>query len=230
MRKVFYRYFKKFLPDNRGIALPLVGIMGFLLIGFGGVVADYGRAQVAQSRMQASLDAGTLAAAKHIPDPPVAVVEVRKYFDTNYNDFMDTIILDFQANVNGNALNTSAEGQINTWIMQIFGMRTLDFTANSAVELNVTDTEIVFVLDNTGSMNAENMPVLKTSMTRFLNRFYADPLMAGNLYIGLVPFANSVNISPIIIYGDPRYGTAVLLRVIRIIAILRTIRRMYKDF
>ncbi len=175
--------------------MPLVGVIGFMIIGFAGVLSDYGRAQVAQSRLQSALDAAALAAAKHIPKPNIAKTEVRKYFDANFNNLMSANLVNFTANVvNGDQLNVTAVAEIDTVIMQIFGTEKMTIEGSSGVQMGGESVEIVFVLDNTGSMDAENMPVLKTSMRDFINDVFDDPFMNQNLEMGIVPFANAVNI------------------------------------
>ncbi|NNM73784.1 pilus assembly protein TadG-related protein [Enterovirga aerilata] len=61
--------------------------------------------------------------------------------------------------------------------------------------------EIALVLDNTGSMlnssgGVSKMQAMKTAATNFVNSVFADPLMAGNTKMSLVPFAAMVAVDP----------------------------------
>ena len=84
---------------ERGAVAPLVGVCAIMLVGAVAVAVDVGRGQVAQSKLQASLDSAGLAAGAMVGQnlsEELLKPEARKYLDANFGgSSIDATITDF---------------------------------------------------------------------------------------------------------------------------------------
>lgn len=119
---------------------------------------DISRAYMVQSRLQQACDAGVLAGRKAMADGEytseaqgVAV----DYFDVNFpTDYLSTTNRSFTT-VNptgGSAVVGAASVKVPTVIMDMFSISNLDISVNCTAQLEISNSDITFVLDNTGSM------------------------------------------------------------------------------
>jgi hypothetical protein len=86
------------------------------------------------------------------------------------------------------------KGKLNTSLMRVAGVNTMDLGAFSEVGLSSDGMEVALVLDNTGSMNDSNrLPALKTAAKQLVDEVFKA---AGKNYvrIGVVPFSEYVNV------------------------------------
>lgn len=202
--------------SEHGGVLPLVGLVFLVLVTAVGLAVDYGRAQMVQSKMQASLDAAALAAATVGNNEPteaqrlaVKTREANKYMEANFPvDYMNTLypegmsqyITDLRITDNGEGLSLTANGWVETAIMRVVGFDRMDVSAHTeiAIETSRFGLEVVLVLDNTGSMatvsgGETRLAALQRSAKGLVDDIYAkfDP---AKTYIGIVPFSVSVKV------------------------------------
>jgi hypothetical protein len=193
--------FARFFACESGMTLPLMAFSLVALTGFVGVAIDTGRMQMVQSKLQFSLDAAGLAAGSTISTTSLNS-EVSKYLNANFNGYMGATVTG--ATVVANTANTvftlSATASLPTTFMGTVGIKTITVTANSQVSRAVTGVELVMVLDNTGSMlnaaggGVSKIAALKTAATAFVNNVFSAGTGNGNVWMGIVPFSQSVNI------------------------------------
>lgn len=191
------------LRSEHGSAMPMIGLGIMALIGSTGVAVDMGRVQVAQSRMLNALDAAGLAAGSNVNSVNLNT-EVTKYFNANFPpNYMGTQVnsLTVTANEDLTVITLDSAGNVPTTFMKIFGIDYVPIAAHSIVTRGMTGMELVMVIDTTGSMSQSagggqsKMAAAKTASASLLNILYgAGNDTQDNLWVGMVPFAQSVNV------------------------------------
>jgi Flp pilus assembly protein TadG len=196
------KLWSRFAADERGSALPLIGVSIFVLLGSTGIAVDMGRVQMAQSRMSAALDAAGLAAGANVSTVDLNQ-EVTKYFNANYpTGYMGTQVtgLTVSGDENLTVLTLRAEGVVPMTFMQLFGITSMPIDAEAEITRYSSGMELVLVLDTTGSMSSSSgsgqskMDAAKTASATLLNSVYGNLDVRDNLWVGVVPFSQSVNV------------------------------------
>ena len=197
--------------DSAGNTLPLIAAAMIPLLALVGGGVDMGRSYLAQTRLQQACDSGTLAARKKLGTtialtgvPPADVKTVGdKFFNQNFRtgsygtknrSFKMTLEADY-------AISGAAHIDVPTTIMGVFGKTLVKIDVKCEAKLNFANTDIMFVLDTTGSMNNTNPGDTDdklTSLKQVVRNFYAQ--MEGNkspgtrLRYGFVPYSTNVNV------------------------------------
>lgn len=184
-----------FIKEECGSTMIIVGLSFLALVGSTGIAIDMARAQLAQSKLSSSLDAAGLAAGSTVSTANLTS-EATKYLNANYQDYMSSDITDFTVSVNSDQtiITLSATAELPTTFMKIFGISSVTVRADSEITRAVSGLELVLVLDNTGSMEGTKIADLKVAAHELINILYGNKETVDDLYIGLVPFAQAVNI------------------------------------
>src|SRR5262245_35457982 len=74
---------QRFIDDERGSILPLVGLCLLVVLGFGAIAIDLGQQAALRSELQATADAAALAAASRLPDLQKARTKALDYAERN---------------------------------------------------------------------------------------------------------------------------------------------------
>lgn len=201
-----HRYFpnriQAFRTANEGAVLPLIGFTLVVLIAATGIAIDTGRGQLVHAKLSNSLDAAGLAAGATISTVDVQSV-AKKYLKANFPvGYMGATVTNVTATANddGSIINLSATASVPTTFMRVMGHQTMVVSATSEITRASKGLELVMVLDNTGSMNysagggTTRISALKSSATKLVNILYGNKSTVENLWIGLVPFSQAVNI------------------------------------
>lgn len=177
--------------------LPLIGLAILVLVGSAGLAIDVSRRELAQAKLSNALDAAGLAAGSTVNTANVET-EVHKYLNVNFPaHYVTATINDVSVEVSNNntVINLSADGTINTTFGKIFGITTLPIHAESEVTRSTKGMELVLVMDNTGSMGNHNkLEDMKAAAKALVGILYGDNNTVDDLWVGLVPFAQTVNI------------------------------------
>ncbi len=157
----------RLLHDRRGNTLAIVAaalIPLMLLIGSG---VDLARTYMAQARLQLACDAAALAGRRLMGSGALDsgdIAEANKFFNFNFNTgtagvdgtgafgtkgFTPVVSTDPS---DATTVRVSANTTIPTTIMQIAGYKTLPISATCSSRQDFVNTDIVLVLDTTGSM------------------------------------------------------------------------------
>ena len=188
--------------SQSGSAIPIVAVAMMAVIGSAGIAIDMGRVQVVQSRLQNSIDAAGLAAGSVISTENPST-QVNKYFYANYPvGYMGSTITNLVVTPNNDntELTINATGTVPTSFMRIFGVSQVNIQASSKITRAQRGLELVLVLDVTGSMNdsagggVTKMQAAKNASNSLLNILYGTENTSENLWVGLVPFSQAVNI------------------------------------
>ncbi|MBU6234630.1 MAG: VWA domain-containing protein [Alphaproteobacteria bacterium] len=183
-----------FLKDTRGAVMAAVALSLIGMVGSTGLAVDMGRAQLAQTKLSSALDAAGLAAGASL-NTSDAQTEVQRYLDANFRDYMSATITDLDVTVDSSntTITIAASGYIDTTFMNYFGFDHVPISASSEITRATTGLEVVLALDNTGSMAGTKLTALKSAASDLVEILHGGG-NAENLYIGLVPFSQTVNI------------------------------------
>jgi len=191
--------------------VPLLAMVG------GGV--DASRYYMASSRLQAACDAGALAARRAMPTDQFTQQHnqiAQNFFDQNYDDGLFGMTdRNRTYTTNGKGVVTgTASGRLPTTIMNAFGYDKFDLSVSCSADINISNTDIMFVLDVTGSMNCpENniagcpsgnnneveasnalMVGLRSAVVNFYDTVKEATSSSAQVRFGAVPYAHTVNV------------------------------------
>jgi Flp pilus assembly protein TadG len=192
-----------FISEQSGSAIPIIGFGIFAIISFVGVAVDMSRVQLVQARMSNALDNAGLAAAATVSTTDVNS-EAAKYFNANFpSGYMGTTVgtLVVTPNADNNVLSLSITGLVPTTFMKIVGINNVPISATAEITRGSKGLEVVLVMDNTGSMTqsaggtTSKITAAKNAATSLVSILFGSNATVPNLWIGLVPFSQAVNIS-----------------------------------
>lgn len=196
---------------ERGSVAPLVGVAMIMLVAAVGVAVDIGRGQVAQSKLQASLDAAGLAAGAMVGqtlDSDDLKPEAEKYLRSNFaGETIDATITNFELELadDQSVVTLDATATLPTTFMRVFGQQKIDVAARSEITRETKGLEVAVVLDVTGSMDDpvggsgagstdKKIAVLRTAAKDLINILFGTNSSVPDLWVGVVPFSQSVNV------------------------------------
>lgn len=183
--------------------LPLLAMMG------GGF--DMGRAYLVQARLQQACDSGVLAARKRLGSESIATGDVPddvaligdRFFNANFAaEYYGTTDRDFTMTLGEDyAISGVATSTLPTQVMGIFGKNHFDIIVDCSAQLNFANTDVMMVLDVTGSMAITNpgdsgsrMAVLKDTIKTFHTQLEAATMAGTRVRYGFVPYSTNVNV------------------------------------
>lgn len=183
--------------------IPLLAMIG------GGV--DMGRGYLSHSRLQQACDAGVLAARKKIGAAAITTGSIpadaqqvgERFFNLNFQPgSYGTEHRAFAMTLEGD-LSISGEATVDvpTTVMQIFGYTNVPVKVDCQAKLNFNNTDVMMVLDTTGSM-AETNPgdtepkinILRSVVKGFYSQIEAAKAPGTRVRYGFVPYSTNVNV------------------------------------
>lgn len=199
--------------DKSGSVLPIMAgaiLLAAVLIGAG---VDTARAYKVDRRLQAACDSAVLAGRRSVTTDgfnAAAQTQANDYFKANFSDDeQQTHSTTFTPSTedNGNLIEGEAQTTLNTIIMKIFGFVDFDLKVECSASMGVGNSDVMFVLDNTGSMAEEpdgsspdegeesKLVSLKKSMKAFYDTVNASVSDSNaRIRYGFVPYSSSVNV------------------------------------
>ncbi|MDX2096013.1 MAG: TadE/TadG family type IV pilus assembly protein [Alphaproteobacteria bacterium] len=200
---------KQFLRAREGNVMLIFALSALTVIGATGVAIDIGRSQMVQAKLQNAVDAAGLAAGATLSTTDLAAVAT-KYINLNFaqNNLGATLgIVTTTLSADKKILTVSAGASLPTTLTKLFNRSEVSVSAYTEVTRANKGIELVLVLDNTGSMNSAvnpaNSPTTKITALKdavagtngLLDILYgAGNNTADNLWVGVVPFSQVVNI------------------------------------
>lgn len=206
MRKKAPIRHQQLLTDEGGNTLMLIAGMFLPLLAMVGSGIDISRAYLTKTRLQAACDAGVLAARKTQTGAKMTT-ESRgngeRYFKVNYGKAaFGSYDIDFQmASDTDGTVNGVAKAKLDTGVMQVFGHKSFDLDVTCSAIRDLSDTDIMFVLDTTGSMLDSNpgdsqnrFETMKDAVLDFHTMLESSKAGDVSLRYGFVPYAEMVNV------------------------------------
>ena len=210
--------------DIRGNVLTLWAFFLIPLLGVIGSGVDIGRAYVARTHLQDACDAAALAGRRAMTANSVdstVRAEALKFFNFNFPQlaFGSTPFTPTVASGTGSdqTVVISAATSMPTTIMKLFGYTTLPVAVTCNASQDFVNTDIVLVLDTTGSMaskasstdTSSKIVALRSAVLALYDQLAAvqTKLQASNLRLryGVVPYSSTVNVGAAIKSANPSY-------------------------
>lgn len=194
-----------------------------LLAMVGGAI-DSSRTYMAYTRLQQACDAGALAGRKAMSNvtrmTDAEKAKANEFFKFNFPDgtySAEKINAVYDKGADGVVVGR-ATLSMPTTLMRMFGFGSVPLTASCQAELNIPNTDVMFVLDVTGSMAWKPDGTTTTDVTQSrlyglkqaVKDFYAalGPGAAsgpGRIRYGFVPYSSNVNVGRIVYGLSPSY-------------------------
>ncbi|AWW74811.1 hypothetical protein CD351_10285 [Erythrobacter sp. KY5] len=220
----FFRRLSKDVTANTLVisAASLVPLMA--MVG-GGV--DASRYYMAETRLQAACDAGALAARRSMADDNFSRddrVNGENFFDENYPDGtfgLEELERNFTATESGQ-VNGAATGKLPTAIMGPFGFDDFSISVTCEADVNISNTDVLFVVDVTGSMNCApdnpgggncgnsedpgaKIQGLRSAVMTFYDTVETSTSPSAQVRYGMVPYASNVNVGASLMAANPAW-------------------------
>ncbi len=197
--QVHKTFLRSLLRDRTAntIAISAAALFPILAMVGGGI--DAGRYFMAAARMQAACDAGALAARRAMVDDtfkPEHREVGQNFFDQNYNEDMfgtENRARTYTSAGDGVVTGT-ASGTLPTTIMGAFGYEGFALSVNCSAEINISNTDIMFVLDVTGSMAGSKIVALREAVMSFYDTVEDATSASAQVRYGFVPYSQQVNV------------------------------------
>lgn len=186
--------FRRETRANVAVIFSLALVPLFAMIG--GAV-DYSRATKVQARLQAALDAASLAVAKDSRRLGATDLQAaaNRAFAGNFTADGDTRLNALRLTKDGNTIRLEIDGRVLTSVSTAVGIDSIPVYVVSQTTWNEPRIEIALVLDNTGSMGwSGKMEALKKAARDLIDELEATRVSTDQVKIGIVPFDTQVNI------------------------------------
>lgn len=185
------------------LAIPVV-------VGSAGFAVDLSMAHMVKQRLSHAIDAAALAAASSSGGGTTSAInaKVQQFFYQNYP--LDKIgsTYDLTVTVSGDDITVSAKSKYDTTFAKFLGIDEIVVSSKTTVTREILGLEVALVLDVTGSMNTNNnIGALRTAATNFLDVLCTNSTCSSLVKIGVVPFANTVNVGPYGLGKNPSGST-----------------------
>ena len=186
---------------------PIMAMVG------GGV--DMGRSYLSQARLQQACDAGVLAARKRLGSEAVVTGDIpadageigQRFFNINFRDgaYGTTGRQFTMALEDDYAITGEAKVIVPTTIMRIFGFEQVPVEVTCAAQINFANTDVMMVLDVTGSMSETNpgdsvsrLDAMKATIGNFHSQLVAASGAGSRIRYGFVPYSTNVNVGSLL--------------------------------
>jgi Flp pilus assembly protein TadG len=191
---------KSFFANASGASAIMFAIGAVPIVMAVGAATDILRMNDTQTLLQGATDAAALAGANFSSsavDSAKVKQSVHDYLVANGAlDILKTVgKLESGFDKSKSKFFVRLNGKIDTTFMSIAGYKTLNVGGYSEVAVGSQAIEIALVLDNTASMSSEGRLIaLKSSAKDFVNTVLDNKPPGGYVKIGIVPFADYVNV------------------------------------
>ena len=213
------------LRDAKAATMPMMAIAIIPLAGFVGGAVDMSRLYITKTRLQQACDAGALAGRKVMggglwtANGNAANAAALQFFDTNFADgaYGTTGRTRSFSESAGRVVGT-ATATVPMTITRIFNQTATTLTVNCVAEMRLPNTDIMFVLDTTGSMDqtipgdsSKKITTLKfavkcffETVARLATNANCGPDPSGGIgnqtqvRFGFVPYSTNVNVGKLL--------------------------------
>ncbi|NYF33108.1 MULTISPECIES: TadE/TadG family type IV pilus assembly protein [Sphingopyxis] len=208
---------KSLISDQRGNAFMLTAAAIVPVIGIVGSAVDIGRAYMTQLRLQQACDAGVLAGRRAMGGASyseAAQSEANKMFNFNFPEAKygaSGILFSSQA-LNASDVAGQASAVLPTELMFMFGKDQFRLSANCTAKLEISNVDVMMVLDVTGSMaqtnsgdSVDRITALKDATMDFFDTLTTADIGDGRLRFGVVPYSSTANVGAILSAENPAW-------------------------
>ncbi|MBD3728463.1 MAG: VWA domain-containing protein [Sphingomonadales bacterium] len=208
-------FLRRLLRDRAGNTLAMIAAAILPIMAMVGGGVDMGRSYLTQSRLQQACDSGVLAARKRLGSEAAVTGEIpsdvaemgRRFFNINFrNGSYGSTDRTFEMTLESNyAISGTASARVPTTIMKVFGFDHVDVNVDCEAQMNFQNTDVMMVLDVTGSMNSTNpgdsmsrLDALKQTIVSFHAQLESAKAGGARIRYGFVPFSTNVNVGALL--------------------------------
>ncbi|WP_297769665.1 pilus assembly protein TadG-related protein [uncultured Roseovarius sp.] len=183
------RHVDNFVKDEEGSITLLSFFIFFMLLLMGGIGLDTMRQEMSRASLQATLDRAVLAGATAI-DEETARNVVEDYFaKSGQSEYLeDEQEGDIDIRLNSSRVTARASRSLDTYLMKLAGVDTLDSQGTSTAEVTIPKLEVAVVLDVSGSMMGDRIDALRPAAKEFVSSIL-DSTEPGDAVISVIPFS-----------------------------------------
>ncbi|MES2289368.1 MAG: TadE/TadG family type IV pilus assembly protein [Pseudomonadota bacterium] len=197
--------------DARGNTLAMMAMATIPLAGMVGSAVDIGRGYLIKSRLQQACDAGVLAARRSMTTNTMdanAVTQGTRFFNVNFSPNTagtSTSAFSMTGSASGEVTGT-ATAVVPMTISRVFGTNNVTLIVNCGSRLEIPNTDVMFVLDTTGSMNdcpdnstcnggpTSKIAGIRAAVLDFYDTMATSIPVGAQLRYGFVPYSSTVNV------------------------------------
>jgi Flp pilus assembly protein TadG len=190
--------FRAFFKNRRGSIAPAFAMMMLPLTMLAGFSIDLARAHEGRAKLQDAVDAAALALAHQPAGTATSVLQqqAQNWINADLNDSDVVKPVSVNLTQSSGQLLLAAQTTEPALLSGLVGMSQFNLAADTTVKWGLNHVEVALVLDNTGSMSADNkLSTLTSSAQTLVNTLMAQ---AGNdtnaMKISIVPFSMTVNV------------------------------------
>lgn len=201
-------FLQKLRDDKRAASMPMMVAAIFPMLGLIGGAVDMSRGYLVRTRLQQACDAGALAARRSMQGNSTLneanKAEGAKFFLFNFPvglfGSQNTTHVFNDGTVQGSVVG-AASTTFNTYIVRIFGLKEISLNVTCSAVLNVPNTDVMFVLDTSGSMK-DTIPNDTQTKASALQQATKDFFLQlgsgaasgpGRIRYGFMPYSSNVN-------------------------------------
>lgn len=207
-RAARYAVLGRLLNDSRGNTLAIVAAALVPLTAMIGSGVDASRAYMTKTRLQQACDAGVLAARKTMTGATLDTAsrtQGQAFFTNNFPAGVfgsNSPLLTMTDGTDGEVIGR-ATANLPTGVMYMFGFEMFNLAADCRARLDIQNTDVMFVLDVTGSMgSAVGSTTRIAALRRAVIDFHStlESVKSGNVQVryGFVPYSTTVNVGKLI--------------------------------
>lgn len=198
---MIYRNFKSnvrnYLKSHNGATAIAFALVIPVVITAASIAIDMSSAYMVKQRLTHALDAAALAAAASANSSSELQTKVNMFMAKNFPPAKIGAAYDIRVTQNGDDVSVSAKADYETTLGKIIGIDVISVNADTTVTREILGLEVALVLDVTGSMTTNNnIQALRDAGTVFVNTLCKGSTCSDMVKIGIVPFANTVNVGP----------------------------------
>ena len=189
---------RNWIKNNQGSVFVVVAFSVMAVVGSVGVAVDVGRSQMVQAKLQSAVDAAGLAAGASLNSDDLEGIAT-KYINLNFNaNNLGARLGEIETELSDDrkVLTVSATADVPTTVTKIFNKSAVAVNAATEITRSNKGLEVALVLDTTGSMLGAKLTALQTASNDLVDILFGDEATAENLWVGIVPFSQTVNIGP----------------------------------
>ncbi|EZP72490.1 Flp pilus assembly protein TadG [Sphingomonas paucimobilis] len=195
--------------NQAGNTLAMVAAAIFPLAALVGGGVEMSRIYLTKTRLQQACDAGALAGRRSMSGitwttgTGSSEETAEKFFNINFPAHRygtNSSTVDYNASNTG-AVTGVASAVVPMSLMSLFGMPAKTVTVECTADLQLPNTDVMFVLDTTLSMNDINpgdsqsrIAVLRAAVTDFYNTLQSVKPAGSHIRYGFVPYSSTVNV------------------------------------
>ena len=185
---------RRFGRDEDGVLVGFGVFLILMMLMVGGLGVDIMRFELTRSNLQHTLDRAVLAAANLNQELDAEGVVNDYFYKSNLSGYLTSVTVD--QGLNYKEVSATAEMEMNTQIIHMMGINSLQAPAAGAAAESVDGLEISLVLDISGSMNSNSrLTNLRAAAKDFVGTML-NSSPEGDVSISVVPYATQVNIGP----------------------------------